>query len=79
LAKTMRTYIQCLYGTYIHMYTPYIRTCIHRIYVHKLYTQYVYTVRTYIRVYGVCTVFLSGILPFMRSYTVYIYGSGQHL
>ena len=32
---------------------------------------------TYIRMYGVCTVFLAGKLPYRRPYTVYIYGSGQ--
>jgi hypothetical protein len=32
---------------------------------------------TYIRNYGVDTLFLAGKLPYIRSYTVYIYGSGQ--
>jgi len=30
-----------------------------------------------IRIYGVHTVFLAGKSPYIRSYTVYIYGSGQ--
>jgi hypothetical protein len=32
---------------------------------------------TYNRIYGVCTAFLAGEYPYIRSYTVYIYGSGQ--
>jgi len=32
---------------------------------------------TYIRIYGVYTVVLAGKSPFIRSYTVCIYGSGQ--
>ena len=32
---------------------------------------------TYIRIYGVYTVFLAGRLPYIQSYTVHIYGSGQ--
>jgi len=32
---------------------------------------------TYIRIYDVYTVFLAGKLPYIRSYTVYIHGSGQ--
>jgi len=32
---------------------------------------------TFIRVYGVYTVFLAGKSPYIRSYTVCIYGSGQ--
>jgi len=30
-----------------------------------------------IRIYGVHTVFIAGKSPFLRSYTVYIYSSGQ--
>ena len=32
---------------------------------------------TFIGVYGVCTVFLAGESPYIRSYTVNIYVSGQ--
>jgi hypothetical protein len=32
---------------------------------------------TYIRIYGVYTAILAGTLPYIRSCTVYIYGSGQ--
>jgi len=32
---------------------------------------------TYIRIYGVYTIFLAGKLPYIRLYTVYIYGSDQ--
>jgi len=32
---------------------------------------------TYIRIYSVYVVMLAGKLPYIRSYTVYIYGSGQ--
>jgi hypothetical protein len=32
---------------------------------------------TFIGTYGVHTVFLAGKSPYIRSYTVYIYGSGQ--
>jgi hypothetical protein len=32
---------------------------------------------THIRIHGMNTIFLAGKLPYMRSYTVYIYGSGQ--
>ena len=31
----------------------------------------------FIRIYGVYVVMLAGKLPYIRSYTVYIYGSGQ--
>ena len=33
---------------------------------------------TVIGIYGVYTVFLAGKSPYIRSYTVQIYGSGQH-
>jgi hypothetical protein len=32
---------------------------------------------THVRIYGVYMVFLIGELPYIRSYTVYIHGSGQ--
>ena len=32
---------------------------------------------TFIGIYGVCTVFLAGKSPYIRSYKVCIYGSGQ--
>jgi hypothetical protein len=32
---------------------------------------------TFIGIYGAYTVFLAGNLPYIRSYTVHIYGSGQ--
>ena len=32
---------------------------------------------TFIGIYGVCTVFLAEKSPYIRSYTVCIYGSGQ--
>jgi hypothetical protein len=45
------------------------------IYIYIYIYIYIFTVGTYI--YGVYTVLLAEILPNIRSYTVYIYGSGQ--
>ena len=49
-------------------------TAIYGVYIYIGLTK---TIRTYIRIYGIYTVFLAGKLPYIWSYTVYVYGIGQ--
>jgi len=65
----------------VHMRGGCLRMCVHShtcVYMRGNVCACVYGQNhTFIGVYGVRTVFLAGKLPYIRSYTVQIYGSGQ--
>ena len=75
LARTM--YIWCIYDIFGRETTKY--TCIYGVYIQFWPTLGIFgrEITKYTVIYGVYTVFLAGKSPNIRSYTMYIYGSGQ--
>jgi len=70
-----------IYAWYISTWYTYIYVYLWYIYIygefHKYTGKYMVHVHIIIGIYGVHTGFLAGKSPYPRSYTVYIYSSGQ--
>ena len=71
-------YIRCIHGVFGREITKYM--VIYGVYIRSWPTRLMIRVgqnHTFIGIYGVYTEFLAGKSPFIRSYTVCIYGPGQ--